>query len=289
MFFISGITGHVGGAAARLLLAQGRAVRTLARDPQKAMSWSQQGVEVRQGDFHDSAALASALEGVEGAFLMVPPFIAPAPGYPESKAIIDAVCNAVTRSAPPRVVVLSSIGSEQTSGLGLITATHLLEQGLADVSAPIAFVRAGSFLENYAGGMSAAAATGIFYTFLTPTDLAIPMIATADIGAQVARLLADPTGWSGKKIIELGTLTSADELARAMSEVLGHPVQAQAVPRERWSATCESFGMPPGSSWAYEEMSDGINSGWIHFGLPGTEPVPAIVTPAEVFRQAKPA
>ena len=289
MLFVSGITGHVGGAAARQLLAQGHAVRTLARDPQKAAAWSQQGVDVRQGDLNDSAAFASALEGVEGAFLMVPPFITPAPGYPESKAIIAAIREAVTQSVPPRLVVLSSIGSEKTSGLGLITATHLLEQALADIPVPIAFIRAGSFLENYVAGMGAAAATGTFYTFLTPTDLEIPMIATADIGAQVAQLLTDPGGWTGKKIIELGSPTSSDALARAMGEVLARSVQAQAVPRERWSATCESFGMPPGTSWAYEEMSDGFNSGWIHFGVPGTEPVQAKLTPEEVFRQGKPA
>ena len=287
MFFISGITGHVGGAAVRKLLEQGHAVRTLARDPQKAAAWSQQGVDIRQGDFNDSAALAAALEGVEGAFLMVPPFITPAPGYPASRAVIAALREAVTQSTPPRLVVLSSIGSEQTSGLGLITATHLLEQALDDTPVPTAFIRAGSFLENYVPGLGGAAGTGIFYTFLTPTDLAIPMIATADIGAQIAQLLTDAVSWSGKKIIELGTPTSSDDLARAMAEVLGRSVQAQSVPRERWSATCESFGMPPGTSWAYEEMSDGLNSGWIHFGVPGTEPVPAKVTPAEVFRQAK--
>ena len=44
MFFVSGITGQVGGAAARQLLEGGRTVRTLARDPLKAAEWSRAGL-----------------------------------------------------------------------------------------------------------------------------------------------------------------------------------------------------------------------------------------------------
>jgi len=284
MFFVSGITGKVGGAAATQLLAHGHQLRTLARDPKKAAAWAAQGVDVRPGDWTDTAALTAALEGVEAAFVMVPPMMTPAPGYPESKAIIASIGNALRAAKPPRIVALSSIGSEQTSGLGLITATHLLEQELASPGIPTAFVRAGSFFENYVPQLGAAAATGTLHSFYVPVDRAIPMIATEDIGKQVASLLTE--NFTTNKIIELGTLTTPIEVAAAMSEALARPVQPQAVPHEQWSAAFASFGMPPGSSWAYEEMLDGVNSGWIRFGVPGTEPVAATLAPAEVFRKA---
>ena len=44
MYFIAGITGHVGGAATRQLLAGGKQVRTLARTPSKAKDFASQGV-----------------------------------------------------------------------------------------------------------------------------------------------------------------------------------------------------------------------------------------------------
>ena len=285
VFFVAGITGNVGGATARRLLEDGHAIRALVRDPRKAAGWAEQGVDVRQGDFTDPAAVAAALGGVAGAYLMMPPIMVPSPGYPEAKAVLASYREALGQAPPPRLVLLSSIGSEQDSGLGNITTTHLMEEALGGLPFPTAFVRAGSFLENYVGGLKGAGATGMYYSFFQPTDRAFPMIATADIGKEVARLLV--SGWEGKKVVEIGSPVSADELARAMGEVLGRPVQAQAIPRERWAGTLETFGMAPGTTGLYEEMMDGFNTGWISFGVPGAEPVAATTTPAEFFAQAQ--
>lgn len=285
MFFVSGITGNVGGAAARQLLEAGYTVRTLARDPLKAAEWSQKGVDVRQGDFNDAHAVAEALQAVAGAYLMLPPLLAPAPGFPEAKAIIASFRKALRQAPPPRLVVLSSIGSQRSSGLGLITATHLLEEALGDLPFPTAFIRAGSFLENYTFGLKSAASTGLFHSYWAPTARPLPMIATADIGKEIARLLI--SGWNGKKIVELGSPLSPDDLARAMSEVLGRPVEARPIPREQWTASFEAMGMAPGTTGPYQEMVDGFNSGWIDFGVPGTEPVAATVTPTQLFEQAR--
>ena len=281
MYLVTGITGNVGGAAAQELLDAGQTVRALVRNPQKAAAWKAKGVDLREGELNDADALADALQGVSGAYLMVPPNPTPAPGYPDTKAIVAAYVEALRRMPTPKLVVLSSVGSEQTSGLGLITGTHLLEQALANVPCPTAFIRAGSFLENYTPGLDTAASTGVFYSFYQPLDRTVPMIATADIGAEVAKLLT--SDWTGRRVIELGSPLSPIGVAQAMGKVLGRTVEAQVIPRERWGATFESFGMPPGSSWAYEEMIDGVNSGWIHMGVPGTEAVAATTTAEEVF------
>ena len=285
MFLITGITGQVGGATARRLLEEGRTVRALVRDPQKATEWSQKGVEVRQGDFNDPAAVAAALEGVEGAYLMLPPLFLPSPGFPEARVVIASFREALRQSPPPRLVVLSSVGSQQTSGLGNITSTHLLEEALSDLPFPTAFLRPGSFLENYLPSLKAAASTGRFDTYFTPTNRPIPVAATEDIGREAARLLS--SGWQGQKFVEVGTRISSDELAQAMSEVLGRPVTAHFVARDQWSATLEARGMPAGRTNLFEEMEDAYNSGWIDFGVPGTETVAGTTTPAEVFMRAR--
>jgi uncharacterized protein YbjT (DUF2867 family) len=169
MFLVTGITGKTGGAAAKHLLRMGKQVRPIVRSPDKAASWADQGVELLQGEWEDAAAMAQALDGVEGAYLMMPPAQAPSPDFREAKAIVASYQQALAKAAPPKLVVLSSMGSEKTSGLGLITATHLLEQGLRDLSVPTAFVRAGSFFENYTFGLQAAQG-GTLPIFYAPTE-----------------------------------------------------------------------------------------------------------------------
>jgi uncharacterized protein YbjT (DUF2867 family) len=284
MFLVTGITGHVGGATARGLLAKGKQVRALVRNLEKAAAWAATGVELVQGDWNDAASIAAALRGVEGAYIMMPPSQTPSPGFPEAKAVAANYVQALRQSPPPKLVALSSFGSEKPSGLGLITATHILEQALNEMSFPVAFVRAGGFIENFAYGLQAGKG-GTLPVFYSPTSRKVGQIATADIGALVVELLT--TDWSGRRVIELGTPISPDEIAEAIGQVLGRDVKAQALPREAWAGAIEHMGLPKGSTWAYEEMLEGVNSGWIDFGAEGTEKRAGTTTAREVFAQAQ--
>jgi uncharacterized protein YbjT (DUF2867 family) len=60
MFPVTGITGNVGGAAARHLLEMGKQVRVLVRDEAKATAWSAKGVELVKGEWEDPAAMTRA-------------------------------------------------------------------------------------------------------------------------------------------------------------------------------------------------------------------------------------
>jgi uncharacterized protein YbjT (DUF2867 family) len=64
------------------------------------------------------------------------------------------------------------------------------------------------------------------------------MVATNDIGAEVATLLSGPA-WSGQRVVELGSMVSADEVAEQLGDVLTLDVRAFAVPRASW-AKCSS-------------------------------------------------
>jgi uncharacterized protein YbjT (DUF2867 family) len=284
MFLVTGITGHVGGVTARGLLAKRKQVRALVRDRRKAAAWADKGVELAQGDWNDAASIAAALDGVEGAYIMMPPTQTPSRGFPEAKAVVANYVQALRQSAPPKLVALSSFGSEKESGLGLITPTRLLEQGLRAMSFPVALVRGGGFFENFTYGLQAAQG-GTLPVFYSPTSRKVGHIATADIGALVVELLT--TEWSGQRVIELGTRVSPDEIAEAIGEVLGREVKAQGLPREAWAGALEHMGLPKGSTWAYEEMLEGVNSGWIDFGVDGTEKRPGTTKARDVFAQLK--
>ena len=285
MYLIMGITGNVGGATARHLLKQGKQVRALVRNRDKAAKWADQGVELVVGDWNDASAIAAALKGVEGAFVMLPTVWAPSPDYSEAKGLIANYVQALTKEVPPRVVALSSMGANRTSGLGMITALTLFEQGLRSLLFPVAFVRAGAFFENFLFGLQAAQG-GTLPVFYNPTNRKSTMVATNDIGAEVAKLLTGPK-WSGHRIIELGSMVSADEVAKQLGEVLKRDVKAFAIPRAGWAEAFEQFGVPKGHTGPAEEMFEGVNAGWMDLGITGTEHVAGTTSARDVFAAAK--
>ena len=285
MILVMGITGNVGGATARHLLAKGQKVRALVRDPKKAAIWADNGVELVHGDWNDSAAIAAALEGVQGTFVMLPAIWAPSPDFKEAKAIIANYVEALTKAPPPRLVALSSMGANRTSGLGMITALSLLEQGFRNLTCPVAFVRAGGFFENFLYGLRAAQG-GTLPVFYTPTSRKSTMVATNDIGDVVAKLLTGPA-WSGHRVIELGSMVSADEVAGQLGEVIKHDVKAFAVPRAGWAATFEQFGVAKGQTGPAEQMFESVNAGWMDLGVKGTEHVAGITSARDVFAAAQ--
>ena len=285
MFLVMGITGKVGGATAKHLLAQGRKVRALVRNREKAANWADQGVELVDGDWNDSAAIERALKGVEGAFVMLPAVWAPSPDFKEAKDVIANYVEALTKVAPPRVVALSSMGANRTSGLGMITALSLFEQGFRNLTSPVAFVRAGGFFENFLYGLQAAQ-SGTLPVFYNPTNRKSTMVATNDIGAQIAKLLTG-SAWSGHRVIELGSMVSADEVAEQLGEVLKRDVKAFAVPRAGWAEAFEQFGVPKGHTGPAEEMFESVNSGWMDLGVKGTEHVASTTSARDVFAEAQ--
>ena len=101
MYAIMGITGRVGGAIAENLLTQGERVRAIVRNPEKAARWKERGAEIAIADSYDPDALASAFEGTDGVFLMVPPDFAPAPGFPETHKILASFHAALSTTELP--------------------------------------------------------------------------------------------------------------------------------------------------------------------------------------------
>jgi uncharacterized protein YbjT (DUF2867 family) len=285
MFLVTGITGKVGGAAARHLLAKGKKVRALVRDRAKAANWADRGVELVDGDWNDAAAIARALDGVDGAFVMLPAVWAPSPDFREARGVIANYVEALNKAPPPRVVALSSMGANRTSGLGMITALSLLEQGFRDLTLPIAFVRAGGFFENFLYGLHVAQG-GTLPVYYNPTNRKSTMVATDDIGAEVATLLSG-SAWSGHRVIELGSMVSADEVAAQLGDVMKRDVKAFAVPRAQWPAAFEQFGIPKGQTGPAEAMFEAVNAGWMDIGVAGTEHVAGTTPPRDVFAAAR--
>jgi NAD(P)H dehydrogenase (quinone) len=262
MYAITGITGQVGGAVARTLLKEGHAVRAVVRDPRKGDVWQALGCEVALADMSDVAALTAAFKAAQGVFILLPPVFDPSPGFPETRATVAALRQALAAARPQKVVCISTIGA-QAKPENLLSQLSLMEQAFGDLPMPVAFLRPGWYMENCSWDIASARAGGVLSSFLQPLDKPVPMVATADVGRVAAGLLLE--SWTGWRIVELEgpARVTPNEIAATFAEIFGRPVHAAAVPRETWEPLFKSQGMNnPGPRI---RMLDGFNEGWITF------------------------
>lgn len=262
MYAITGITGQVGGALARELLASGESVRAVVRDATRAAVWAERGCEMATAFMEDPSSLADAFAGAAGVFILLPPVFDPAPGFPEARKVIEAVSAALLKARPERVVCLSTIGA-QADEPNLLTQLTLMEQALREMPMPVTFLRPGWFMENAVWDVASARDDGVVASYLQPPDKPVPMVATADVGRVAAELLQQT--WHGVRVVELEgpRRVSPDELALAFGRVLGRQVRAEVVDRRTWEALFRAQGMK--HPLPRMRMLDGFNEGWIDF------------------------
>lgn len=259
MFVIAGVTGHVGSVAAKSLLAEKQKVRVLVRDAKKGEAWSKQGAEVSVGQLDDVAFLTGALKGATGFFALLPPDFTPPDMFARQVQKSDAIAAAVKAAKVPHVVMLSSIGADHASGNGPIRGVNYLEKKLRETGTQLTAIRAGSFQENIANAVGAAKG-GLFFNMGGAQDYALPLIATKDIGALVAKSLLHPAGKS--EVIDIhGPAYSVRDQAKKLGAALGKELKIVDVPPAEHEGAYLKAGMPPHAAAAFAEMIKFFGSG----------------------------
>jgi uncharacterized protein YbjT (DUF2867 family) len=262
MYAITGVTGKVGGAVARALLADGQSVRAVVRNPDKGQVWKDRGCEVALATIEDGASLSVAFQRAEAVFVLVPPNFDPSPEFSEAREIAKALHSALAAARPKRVIYLSTIGA-QAREINLLTQHSIIEKAIGDLPIPITFLRPAWFMENCRWDVAPARETGVVPSFLQPLDKPVPMVAAADIGKLAAELLQEKC--EGHRVIELEgpTRVTPNQIATTLAKLLDKPVRMQVVPRESWDALFRSQGMK--NPIPRMRMLDGFNEGWIEF------------------------
>ena len=263
MFVIAGVTGNTGKVAAEALLSQGKPVRVVVRDAAKGESWKKRGAEVAVADLDDTAAMTRALDGAEGAYLLLPPNYASTDPRGDNAKRAQRLFDAAEKSGVRHVVFLSSIGAQHEKGTGPIGSVHEAEKIFSASKANVTFIRAAYFMENV-GNSLYALESGIYPTFLR-ASLAIPMVATRDIGLVAAKALAE--GGKGHAVIELSGPREYDQndVAEALTRVTKKPVSVQQGPEEAMIAALTGAGIPPAWAGLFQEMTHGVNTGHVAF------------------------
>jgi len=233
----------------------------VVRDRSKGAQWAELGCDVAVADLSDTETLTAAFKDTAGVFALVPPVFDPAPSFPEATGFINSMRAALARAKPAKVVALSTVGADAPQP-NLLNVLGRMEEAFGSLPMPVTFLRAAWFMENAAWDI-ASARNGLIETYLQPLNRAVPMVSTDDVGRAAAMLLQED--WEGTRMVELegAQRVSPNELAAAFAKVLGTPVRAEVVPRDRWESVFRAQGMK--NPAPRMQMLDGFNAGWIDF------------------------
>ena len=258
MYVLLGSNGNITSKAARLLLSQGERVRVVGRSADTLSGLRAAGAEIAAGDIRDEHFLAKAFAGAKAVYAMIPSDYAAAYLGASQDRLGEATARALAAAGVKKVVNLSSIGAHLPSGTGPIAGLHRQEGRLNTLEGvDVLHVRPGYFVENHLFAIGTIQALGA-HADMTAPDAPLPMIATADIAAVVARELRKPAKAGQRAILHLRSprLYTMKESAAILGSAIGKPVLAyvQADPAQA-KAAMVAHGFSADAARQFEEMS----------------------------------
>lgn len=121
MILVTGATGHLGSAVIDHLLktVSPSTIAAFARSEEKAAPLKAKGIQVRMGDYHDKAALAAAMQGVEKLLFISSSDFNDRPG--QHRNVVDAAKNAGVKHIFYTSVTMQNA---EHSAIGYLMADH---------------------------------------------------------------------------------------------------------------------------------------------------------------------
>ncbi|MGJ7544244.1 NmrA/HSCARG family protein [Variovorax sp. LT1R16] len=252
---VAGASSKQGRSVAGSLLASGRyRVRALARNADSApmRELAQRGAEVVVAPLEagHQAALAAAMRGSHGAFLMTPPMApVPPPGRPELALGVELADAAL--AAGVQHVVWSSLENVERRTGGTLWAPHFTEKALVEAhlrTLPLrsSFIQLAFFYSNFLeyyvprqqpdGSLS-------FAVYLPP-DVPMPFVdPLTATGPAVLSLFDNPDSYAGQTLPVIGEVLTARQIVETFVKVTGrHAYYASAYARKELLAHFPAFG-----------------------------------------------
>jgi uncharacterized protein YbjT (DUF2867 family) len=239
---VSGATGAQGGSVVDALLANGRNVIAVARDPGSpaARALTARGAEVRRGDYSDTESLRIAAKGADSAFVVTTPFESGPEGeITQGRAMIDALRNAAVGH-----IVFSSVGSaDKATGIPHFDSKYKVEEYLAASGVPYSIVAPVYFMENLTAPYALPALQSGTVSAAMPADRTLQQIAVSNIGEFAAALIERRETVFGRRFDIAGDELSFTEIATLVSGVLDRKMTFQSFPAEALKAQSEDLGL----------------------------------------------
>jgi NAD(P)H dehydrogenase (quinone) len=252
---VTGATGQLGRLVIERLLERGASPESIVagvRDIAKATDLSSLGVTVAVVDYDRPETIPAALEGVDSVLLVSGSEVGRR--VTQHQAVIDAaVATGVTKfvytSAPKAPTSDLVLAPEHKATEALITASGL----------PAVILRNNWYTENYAADLARAAETGVLAA--GAGDGRVASASRKDFADAAAVVLLED-GHIGEAY-ELGgdVAWTYTDLAAAIAEVTGRPVEYQRLSTAEQTAALEAAGLDAGTVGFVVALDAGIRDG----------------------------
>lgn len=236
---ISGATGALGRDVTDQLLARGVAPSDLilvTRSPDKLKDLAARGAIVREGDFDRPETLAAAFQGGQR-LLLISSTETGDKLFPQNLAAINAA-----KADGVRYVVYTSFVNAQKMAKYVLPGHYATEQALAKSGMQWTSQRNQDYQDNVLEVVPFAVLSGKYSNNFAPGKAA--SVSKHDCASVAAALLASPS--HKNQVIEVTgpQLLSTDDVAQAISDVMGKPVKAEALTDEAYTAALTPTGLP---------------------------------------------
>ncbi|WP_019909018.1 SDR family oxidoreductase [Paenibacillus sp. HW567] len=234
---VTGATGQLGALVVEKLLGtlQASELAVSVRSAGKAAELKAKGVDVREGDFTNSASLEQAFAGVERLLL-----ISGTEGdrFQQHKNAIDTA-----KKAGVSQIVYTSLAQADNSTLSLAPDHKNTEDYLKESGVAFTILRNNWYLENEADGIKAAAQGAPFVH--AASSAKVGWAARRDYAHAAAAVLTSEG--HANKVYELsGKTITHDELGAIIADVIGKEVQVQNLTAAAYDERLQGFGLPEG-------------------------------------------
>lgn len=208
---VLGATGTHGGAVVRALVAAGRSVRGLVRDPEspRAQAVRAGGAELVTGDLMDPASLTRAFAAVGAVYAVTTPF---EHGAHDEERQGTHIIEAASQAGLPWLL-LASVAAAGRAPVPHFASKARIEAQLAATDLAWTVIAPSYFYENVLGSREAIA-TGRL-PMAVPPDMPLHQVALVDLGAVVAAVLDRRGEHVGARVEVAGDSPTPAEMAAA--------------------------------------------------------------------------
>src|SRR4051794_28379824 len=241
MLTVTGASGKLGRHVVTGLLNAGvpaAEVTAVVRTPEKVADLAERGVQVRQADYDDAAAVERALAGSNRLLLISGSELG-------TRVAQHGTVLRAAQAAGVELVAYTSAPKVASSTLAVAPDHLATERLIAELGLPGALLRNNWYFENYDSAIPRAAETGEVVGSADGGRIAAATRADLAAGAVAVLTAAEPA----PRVYELGgdeAWTLAD-LAAAVAEATGTQVTYRDLPAGEHARVLEAAGLPEGA------------------------------------------